>query len=186
MFVRWVGLVVLLLLSTGTLADVQSELDWQRYPVRIKEGETLAQALDRSSPIRQRGLVYHATTDWQVQWRFWWRNASDGCVIERVRTEVEVQIQVPQLVAGTAAQQAEFADYLDALTQHEEGHQQLALAAGAAIDLGLRQFPVASSCGALETDANALGQQLLQRFREREYDYDRRTNHGQTQGAWME
>ncbi|MFG1495557.1 DUF922 domain-containing protein [Saccharospirillum sp. HFRX-1] len=186
MFVRWVGMVVLALMSTGAFADVQSELDWQHYPVRINEGETLAQALDRSSPIRSRGLVFHATTDWQVQWRFWWRRTSDGCVIERVRTEVEVQIQVPQLVAGTDAQQAEFADYLSALTQHEEGHQQLALAAGEAIDLALRQFPVADSCAALETDANALGQQLLQRFREREFDYDRRTNHGQTQGAWME
>lgn len=183
---RGVGFLVLTLMSVAVLADVQSKLDWQHYPVRINQAETLAQALDRSSPIRSRGLVYHATTDWQVQWRFWWQNANEGCVIKRVRTEVSVQIQLPQLVAGTAAQQTEFADYLDALTLHEAGHQQLALDAAEAIDLALQQFPVAGSCAALETDANALGQQLLQRFREREYDYDRRTNHGQTQGAWME
>ena len=183
---RGVGLFLLALISLRALADVHRELDWQHYPVLLAEGETLAQALDRSSPIRSRGLVYHATTDWQVQWRFWWQNANDGCVIERVRTEVAVQIQLPELIAGTAAQETEFADYLDALTLHEEGHQQLALDAAEAIDLALQQLPAASHCTALEANANALGQQLLQRFREREYDYDRRTNHGQTQGAWME
>jgi len=186
MCMKYLGIGALMLVATGALADVQNTLDWQHYPVRISEGETLAQALDRSSPIRQRGLVFHATTDWQVQWRFWWRDDSDGCVIEQVNTEVEVQIQLPELIAGTDAQRAEFADYLSALTEHEEGHQQLALAAGEAIDLALRRFPVAGTCDALETDANALGQQILQRFQEREFDYDRRTNHGQTQGAWME
>lgn len=186
MLIKYSGLCALILLAAGALADVQNKLDWQHYPVRINEGETLTQALDRSSPIRQRGLVYHATTQWQVQWRFWWQDSSEGCVIERVHTEVEVQIQLPQLVAGTDAEQAEFADYLSALTRHEEGHQQLALAAGEAIDLALQRMPAANQCRALEADAKALGQQLLQRFREREYDYDRRTNHGQTQGAWME
>ncbi|WP_146171201.1 DUF922 domain-containing Zn-dependent protease [Saccharospirillum sp. MSK14-1] len=180
------SVVLLAFMSTAVWAQVHTELDWQPYPVRLAEGETLAEALDRSSPIRQRALVYHATTDWQVQWRFWWQNSDHGCVIERVRTDVTVQIQLPELVDGTAAQQAEFSDYREALRVHEEGHQQFALEAGEAIDRALQQLPPASNCRALEVDANALGHHILERVREREFDYDRRTNHGETQGAWME
>lgn len=178
--------VIFLLVTGAAVADVETEVHWQHYPVAIEPGESLAQALDRSSPIRQRGLVYHANTQWQLQWRFWWQRAEFGCAIERVRIDLEVQIQLPALVAGSDAAQPDFAGYLSALTEHERGHQQIALAAAEAVDSALRQLPVAKDCQRLEADANALAEQLLQDFREREYDYDRRTHHGQTQGAWIE
>lgn len=185
MFLMRPVLFAVLLMLGGAEAEVRTELDWQSYPVQPEGAETLAQALDRSSPVRKRGLVYHATTQWQVQWRFWWQDSDRGCAIEGVQTEVSVQIQLPHWVAGADALHAEFEHYLSALTVHEQGHKDLAVVAGRSIDKALLELPPATDCATLERTANALGYQLLQRFRERENDYDRRTNHGQTQGAWL-
>ena len=41
-------------------------------------------------------------------------------------------------------------------------------------------------CAALEAEANAQAHRTLEEFRRRERDYDVRTTHGKTQGAWLE
>lgn len=186
MYLRRGWIIGLLMLAVCARAEVAVQLDQQHYPVSVSRGETLRHALDRSSPIEARGQVFYGRTQWQVQWRFWWRSTAQQCAIERTRVEVDVQMQLPFWRSGDADVRAEFDAFVAALEHHERGHQQLAVAAGRAIDDALLAMPPADHCARLETQANAMAQRLLDDYHAREYDYDFRTNHGETQGAWLE
>lgn len=177
---------LLALLAAPAVAELQTDLERRDYRVSLRQGESLAAALDRASPVRRRGLVYHGSTQWQVQWRFWWRQDASGCAIERVRTEVSVHMRLPRLSGANDQQRQRFELYLTALEAHEMGHYNLAVLAGKAVEQRLQALPAAADCAALETRANEAGHRLLEDFRAREADYDRRTNHGQSQGAWLD
>ncbi|WP_157954236.1 DUF922 domain-containing Zn-dependent protease [Saccharospirillum mangrovi] len=185
MFLRCGLVVVLLAWMMSARAEVSVQFEQQGYPVAVRTDETLRQALDRSSPIRQRGQVFYGQTLWQVHWQFWWQPTPQRCAIERTAIQVEVQMQLPEWTSGRADQRAEFDAFVAALERHERGHQQLAEAAGRAIDDALLAMPPADNCAQLEVQAKTLAQRVLDDYREREFDYDFRTNHGETQGAWL-
>ena len=79
----------------------------QPYPVPIQPGQTLRQALHAATPILVDGRRFHGYTHWNVHWNFWWHSEASGrCRITRVTTRLRTRIQMPELHAGSPAQQA--------------------------------------------------------------------------------
>jgi len=103
-----------------------------------------------------------------------------------VTTRLRTRIQMPELHAGSPAQQAQFTRYARALHQHEQGHVQFGRSAAQAIDQGIAALPEAPDCPTLERQANALGQRLLAEQAAQEKEYDRTTQHGATQGTRLD
>lgn len=178
--------LILLLVCTGAASEVIHEGSEQPYAVRIAQGQSLREALNTATPIRQDGKRFHAYTAWNVDWNFWWHSDASGrCRITRVRTRLAWTIQLPQLEGGTSAQRAQFQRYVQALRQHEQGHMQWGRKAARAIDQGIAALPEAPSCTALEHGANALGRRVLAEHVAGEREYDRSTSYGATQGAQL-
>ncbi|WP_457789027.1 DUF922 domain-containing protein [Pseudomonas sp. PL-6] len=176
-----------LLLAAPLHAEVREQLDYRHYDAHLETHASLRQALNSASPIRLGGQTYHGFTRWQVEWRFWWREARDGrCRIERSSTQLQASITLPRLHGGDAQQQQRFARYLAALEEHELGHYRIGQAAAQAIDAALLALPEQADCKTLEQQANARAHATLQRHIEREHRYDRDTGHGETQGAWLD
>ena len=176
-----------LLACGAACAEVVQEDTELPYTVRIAEGQSLREALNAATPIRQDGKRFHGHTAWNVYWNFWWHSEVGGrCRITRVRTRLTTTVQLPQLQGGTASQRAAFERYASALRHHEQGHVQWARGAAQAIDRGIAVLPEAANCTALEHDANALGKRLLAEHVVRNREYDRNTGHGATQGALVE
>jgi predicted secreted Zn-dependent protease len=92
-------------------------------------------------------------------------------------------MRLPNLIGGSAQQRQAFYPYLSRLRTHELGHYQMGKEAAGAIERGIQQLPAASSCPALEQDANNLGYRLLAEYQGRERQYDQSTGYGKTQGA---
>ncbi|GGX58605.1 DUF922 domain-containing protein [Saccharospirillum salsuginis] len=181
----WVG--VLAALALNAVADVQQSLDYRDYPVKPRSDESISDALYRASPILEAGRVFHGYTRWWVEWRFWWREtANRQCRIDRVSVEVQGEIQLPRLDGGTPSQRERFNRYREALHQHELVHYGFGLRAGREIENSLRNLPPEASCLELETRANETGYEILRDYRQLEDRYDRETEHGRTQGAWLE
>lgn len=177
----------LLLAAQIAQGEVQEEHAHQPYPVSIQPGQTLRQALGAATPIQVEGRRFHGYTHWNVHWNFWWHSDASGrCRITRVTTRLRTRVQMPELRAADAAQQAQFARYAKALYQHEQGHVQFGRSAAQAIDRGIAALPEASDCPTLERQANALGQRLLAEQVAQEKEYDRATLHGATQGAKLD
>jgi predicted secreted Zn-dependent protease len=68
---------------------------------------------------------------------------------------------------------------------HEKGHAQNAIDAARKIEAGILALPSEPTCDALRTKANDLGHalMLIKDANQADIDYDRRTQHGATQGA---
>ncbi len=174
----------MLLACAPAAAEVTQDDTERPYNVPIAPGQSLREALNDATPIRENGKRFHGYTAWNVDWKFWWHSSASGrCRITRVNTRLSTTIQLPQLQGGTAAQRETFERYAAALRRHEQGHVQWGRDAARAIDQGISALPEAATCAALERNANALGTRLLAEHVDRERDYDRSTGHGATQGA---
>jgi predicted secreted Zn-dependent protease len=179
--VGWLGL-----LTANGHAHVTTQSSIERYAVRVQAPQTLQQALNATSPIRENGRVYYGHTQWWVSWTFHWHQQPSGrCAITNVSVEVKTRMQLPELLAAPAADRARFERFLPRLRLHEEGHRDHGLAAAAEVDRRLATLPEMASCAQLEATANAAGQSVIDGYAARDRQYDAATEHGKTQGAWL-
>ena len=182
----------LVLLSLAALplplrAEVTENLDWTHYEADHQRGESLLQTMNRSSPIRQDGKTFHGYTKWNVNWNFrWWREADGRCRITEVTVRATGEITLPELTNADASTRDRFDSWLSNLREHELGHFAFAQQAASEIDSGILGLPEHPSCESLESAANALGKRIVAQAADDERAYDRETEHGRTQGAWLE
>ncbi|WP_168708497.1 DUF922 domain-containing protein [Hydrogenophaga sp. PAMC20947] len=172
-------------LAQPALAEVSESLQYRYYTVSPYGKEALWQAMDRASPIREKGQVFRGDTRWQVVWDLRWEQGTSGrCALTRVQTTLHATITLPQISGDwDAGTRARFIRYATALRQHELGHVDSGREAARAIDRRLSAFPVMSSCHALEQAANAAGFELLEQARQRDLALDQRTGHGRSEGV---
>lgn len=167
-------------------AEVTESLEFQDYVVRADGERSLTAAINRVSPIRQEGKVFHGFTKWHVRWNFYWNADGNGtCRMTRTKVVLSGTILLPKLVGGAGSQRDQFEAYIKNLRTHELGHYEIGKRAAKAIDAYLLTLPARSSCAALETEANAGAYRLLRKHNEIEAQYDRDTGHGRSQGAWL-
>jgi len=176
-----------LLACAGAYAEVSERLDTTYYEVGVQPGRALAPQIRAATPVRTDGRPFFGHTDWQVNWRFRWSQDGAGvCRFTSVNVELRSTITLPRLRGADARQSAAFERFMPALREHEMGHHRLAQEAARAIDNELRNFAAQRDCATLESQANAAGARLLERYRDKERQYDRDTDHGKSQGAWLE
>jgi predicted secreted Zn-dependent protease len=157
------------------------------YEATAVAGKSLKSILVGASPIHRDGRVFYGYTEWHVRWRLWWTNGSSGaCKMTKVLTHVDATITLPKLINGTPSQLNQFYALLSALRVHELGHYAIAKDAATEIESEIGAMPEMEGCSALVKAANDLGQRTLNDYRLKEKQYDVDTQHGRTQGAWIE
>ncbi len=134
----WVGLVFMLVLPSVLRAEVRESFDLDTYEVDQEEGETLLQAINSESPIRECGRIFHGYTKWFIKWNFrWWEEENGSCRITEVTTSLDVAMTMPELDEATPQGAAVFKQYAASLRLHEDGHRDIAQKAAAKIDAGI-------------------------------------------------
>jgi predicted secreted Zn-dependent protease len=176
-------------LSYGSAGHTQGDdgPDYSYYIVTAVPGKSLQSILNAASPIHRDGRVFYAHTDWHVQWNIWWSIEPEGpCKITKVMTKVTATIILPRLINATPTQQDRFNALLSGLNVHELGHYDFAKQAATEIEAGVLSMPEMDTCAALEVAANDLGNRTLSEYKMRESNYDLETDHGRSQGAWLD
>ena len=183
----YVPTLILLALGTGAAhGEVNEELHNAIYDVHAQSGKSLLAVLNEASPFREGGRILHGRTDWHISWRFRWTEGPNGmCRISQVTTKLAVTVTLPSSTDHALTDSSEFQRYVAALKRHELGHVEIARKAAAAIDAGILSLPQSNSCAAVEADANDYGHRELGSANQRDIEYDRDTDHGRTQGAWI-
>lgn len=72
---------------------------------------------------------------------------------------------------------------MTALQLHEDGHKDHGVAAAQEVLSTITNLPAYPSCPELETAANTAGKSVIERYNQKDIEYDRVTQHGATQGA---
>lgn len=171
---------------TALAAKVIDNLSYSTYEVDATNARSLSKLLDNASPHRDGDSVYYGFTKWRVGWNVQWRYGPDRrCKLTEVHTELTASINLPTLVGASDRQVRKFEPFLAALRVHEQGHYAIGQEAAAAVDAALLALPEMPNCDALQAAVSATGNETMATFKGRGAQYDAETQHGKTQGAWL-
>jgi predicted secreted Zn-dependent protease len=171
------------------MADPRIDVHYKFYWIYPKSKQDLGRELDRRSPIIFKGKKYRGYTQWQVTWNYRWWETTNSCKVTTAQTQLKVTFTLPKIPNNhpvDAQTRQGFNRYFQALFKHEQNHQQSGVLAAKAIESMLLGLPSFSTCAQLENVANQLGYKIIKKYRQRDLDYDRRTDHGRTEGVMLE
>jgi predicted secreted Zn-dependent protease len=154
------------------------------YEVFALSATLLRAEINKVAPKDDQGRRSDAVTDWTVRWDYRYDSRDGACAITAFSTSVAVLTRLPSLAVGAPKRLVEQWDkYVEALTEHERGHARIGIQAATAIQDRASALASTATCGELERAIKAKGEALVDEYRGRDIDYDRRTKHGITQGA---
>lgn len=175
--------ILLLFKSSFVNAELINNLNYSYYNVTIKQNESLSYAITRVSPIKENHQTFHGNTKYYIKWHFLFNKYNTSCEIKNSITSIDTNITLPHLLNGNREQLKQFNYYLHNLMTHENGHYQIGLKKAQEIDKFISMSPVMSNCTLLENYINNNSFLILEK--NDDYLYDQKTQHGKTQGAFI-
>ena len=178
--------LLLLLLPCAALADPAVTTRQVFYRVDGDTATDIWADIESKTPVKHDGRWHVAYTKWNVNWRFWWLENTDGCEITRINTTLDVVYTLPKLTHISSLPDAlsrQWNDYYTALYEHERGHKDIGVKAAIEIEEIISAMAPKATCPQLEQAANDLARNVIQKYSRIEKDYDRRTNHGLNTGV---
>lgn len=172
-------------LSFGSQAELNVVENYKRYSVHPTSKSQLLQAANQASTIRSNGEVFHGYTQWNISWNFRWQNAGNRCRMVKVNTKLVIEYTMPKLFSKDSEVKGVWNKWYPNLLKHEKRHGELAKQAAAKINTQLANIKSRANCTLLSSDANKLGNSILDELRKNNERYDKQTNHGQTEGTWL-
>ncbi|GEM_PF-923582 len=165
------------------IADVtvlEDRIEW--YDVTGATLNEVRQSLRERSPAKP----YDAEAKWWIDWRYRWMNDATACRLTQVTVMLRVVTTFPRLAPDAPAPadlRRSWQSYSDRLMVHERGHARIGADAAEQIDQRLKTISIEGNCDNMEATANEAAMELIRQANQADKDYDRRTNHGATQGA---
>ncbi|HEU0302842.1 MAG TPA: DUF922 domain-containing protein [Longimicrobium sp.] len=156
------------------------EARYEFYEVEGATARTLAASIRRARPPSQPGIGY---TTWNVTWRAEW----DGnpCRVRSAAVRATIVVSMPRWNAPPNAPRRVVEAWnrmMHALSVHEAGHVEYALAAERALHGALMRV-TAPSCSEMTLRTSQVAQSVLDEARMNNERYDERTRGGWTQGV---
>ncbi len=155
------------------------------YDIQGQSAEQLRAQMNALRPMEQGGK-FDADTQWEVKWRFDYREKNQTCELTRSQVSVDITYHLPRWTNEDQADsplQSRWENYMKHLRLHESGHAQNGEKAAAEIADMLKNFAPFSTCAELEEMADERAQQIIAEHNAWDREYDRETHHGKTQGA---
>ena len=155
------------------------------YEVKGSSAEELRRAMNLLGPRDDKGERRDASTHWTVRWDYRHRAVAGVCYLTSFTTTLTVDTILPKWDGEGAvpALQERWDDFLLALEEHEGGHADIGRRAAREIQERGSALSSARSCPALVDAIKSTSKVLLARHRKEDAEYDRRTDHGRSQGA---
>lgn len=159
---------------------LDTKIIWNRYPVTGRDYASLVRSLSANGP-----KGFHGVANWDISYQYTTVPSGSMCRFDSVRLSVKGEILMPKWTDEAAAPpplRQRWQDYYAALQQHEEGHVQHGNELAALVQekfLGYGDM----ACGQAKAIAQSEFDRLYNNLKNRDKEYDQRTQHGATQGA---
>jgi predicted secreted Zn-dependent protease len=175
-----------LLTLAALLSAAANPLTIDYYDIHGATARELRGDLDRLGPIGETGLRGDGYTHWRIAWKYDLTARGATCSASNIRVTLEVRMILPRWDPPARAASeltATWDEYMAALREHEDGHYRIALHAADEVRAVLGSGRVARDCPLLEKQLNSAANDLLERARQRQAEYDRETDSGRAQGT---
>jgi predicted secreted Zn-dependent protease len=139
----------------------------------------------RASLNAKRPGEYDARTTWHVSWSYASAMRSGRCRVASSKVHTKIAFTYPRWVApadATSKLKAKWSTYMAKLRVHEAGHARIGRVVAARVHATLARAN-AKDCRALDRALPALVKPHYTWGNAADRSYDRRTKHGETQGA---
>lgn len=173
--------------SQGAI-DVGRSVRWLSFRIVGSSADQLRAAIALAGP-RRNGRVYPAFTDWELSWSALPQSRNGGWLVRAPRVALEATVTLPEWRPprnASAALVEWWADNLEALRRHEQGHLALAEEAAATVLAALEALPPENCEEQLRTSANDTASKTLAAMRQRQCAYDAATGYGRLQGVQLD
>lgn len=156
------------------------------YEIQGRTEKELQQQMNASGIRGADGNSYYAYTNWYVKWNYTYDTTTVSCSIATVATIVDANYKLPKWIRNENASadlKNKWNRFIHNLELHEYGHREIGVQTAKEIERSISALKPRASCEELRLAANSIGQQLVEKSKPTEADYDVRTRHGRTQGA---
>ena len=186
------GFLLILLLNIWLSADaLAAEIEfkrvWSLYDIKGRTYAELRRQLNEVGPVnpdtRKR---FDARTDWNLSWDYQYSKVDGKYRLTEKTVKVTATIHFPKWVdieQGNPLARRLWIVYLNNLKRHEEGPVELAKRAGQTLNRRLDQLGAFNSKIEIEEAIKKKAKEVVTIHKALHQDYDRRTNHGKSQGA---
>ena len=178
-----ISFLISVVLSSVAFSEPLVFEEYEYYYVNPNTRADILTSLKENSPIHENGTIMYGSSNSDVKWNLKWKHNSQICWITSVNTKVNTTYTLPKLIEGGSGIDDFWANWYPNLLTHERGHHKLAIDAAEEIERKIRKMPSFSTCDLLEKNANNIVLESINKLRRLQKDYDKRTNHGETQGA---
>ncbi len=157
------------------------------YNVQGQSVKKIHQSLEANalSDPHEIGKRFYARTDWYLSAKWFYVPTARGCEVERAQVSIIVTMTLPALVTTNVAPevQARWNTFLNNTVQHEREHVKIAYDGARDYQKQLGNYPPAVNCTAIQSQLQDLFRQHYDLIDRTNVEYDRKTQHGITQGA---
>ncbi len=181
-------ILMLFLLATLPLpaqAEIKESLAYNYYDVNLQPGRLLYPQIEAAAPRRADGSYYVGHTRWALSWKPMLEIAPNHCALKSVDITLDAVITLPVLHNATTAQKQKFAPFIEALRKHELGHALFGAKTAKELEAKLAKLLPEADCETLMKRADMHWNILVQRSNALEKEYDRITDHGKKDGAYI-
>ena len=191
---RWL-LAILFLVNAAPAADeprgrIESVTTTEDYVVRGRNVREVRKAMNEQGPRNGKlNRRFDARTDWEVNWKYQYDGAlAEQGVFRLTKWEIDLKVNVIMPKWENAAEALPFERrawqvYLARLKLHEDGHVKIAERTAVALNESLNTIGFYTSKAKLKAAIKERADKILRKYSGQHIDYDRRTQHGKTQGA---
>ena len=124
---------------------------------------------------------FDGDTRWNVDWKFTLADTGNGCSCTSFSTTTKIVTTLPRWTPPTNVfpeVKEQWTRYFTNLAQHEAGHARIGIAAATEVGRSISQSGAHPACEQLKRTINERAARIVDDYRAREKEYDRRTAHG--------
>lgn len=129
-----------------------------------------------------------ARSDWHVSWHYGdWRTPNQ-CAISKVLVTLDIVSIYPRWTREAQADTAmrkEWQDFMAGVFAHESGHGRNGIDTAREIEQTVAAISPEANCADLGAKVDAVVSAIIQKHNAIDIEYDRITDHGRTQGAYL-
>ena len=194
MMMRWL-MVILFLGNAARAADaprgqIETIATTEYYEVRGRNVTEVRKVMNEQGPRNGKlDRRFDARTDWEVNWKYQYDGglAKQGFFrLTKWQIDLKINVIMPQwenVAEALPFERRAWQVYLARLKLHEDGHVKIAERTAVALNESLNTIGFYTSKAKLEGAIKERADKILRKYSGQHIDYDRRTQHGKTQGA---
>ncbi|MNN49685.1 hypothetical protein D3C81_1642260 [compost metagenome] len=184
-----IWLLLVLVPAVQAAEPVSSTVREQHYMVFGRTIDEIQRSIIERTPVRnaQGAFAGNTNSHYKTTYRLV-PVAQTGCVLRNATVKVESVVTLPQLAPGTLspAVAAEWQRYYTALRTHEYLHVQSGKESARATQQWLANMTISGPCHAVRPQLRVTIEAYILKLDERDQHLDAITDHGRSQGAWLD